>query len=73
VPAVPIGLPPRALLEFDHVNPELKAFNIGQSLQYRRWQSVLDEIEKCEVVCRNCHRRRESRRSGAARVLLTEV
>ena len=57
------------VLEFDHLCD--KSFDIGAALPYRNWQSILDEIEKCEVVCRNCHRRRESRRMGALRVLLT--
>jgi len=71
-PCVDCGERDPVVLEFDHLDPDTKAFNIGASLSYRRWQSILDEIEKCEVVCRNCHRRRESRRIGAARVILTE-
>jgi hypothetical protein len=39
------------VLEFDHLDAEAKAFTIGQSLPYRNWQAILDEIEKCEVVC----------------------
>jgi hypothetical protein len=58
------------VLEFDHLDAEDKSFNIGQALSYRRWQTILDEIEKCEVVCANCHRRRTARRRGAVRVLL---
>ncbi len=58
------------VLEFDHLSD--KAFDIGQSLSYRRWETILSEMEKCEVVCRNCHRRRESRRSGTVRHLLAE-
>jgi hypothetical protein len=33
--------------------------------------AVLDEIEKCEVVCANCHRRRTARRRGTLRYLLS--
>lgn len=50
-PCVDCGESDPVVLEFDHLNPELKSFNIGQSLPYRRWQSILKEIEKCEVVC----------------------
>jgi hypothetical protein len=59
------------VLEFDHLGD--KEFDIGSALPYRNWQSILDEIEKCDVVCRNCHRRRESRRMGALRVVLTDL
>lgn len=59
------------VLEFDHLAD--KAFDIGSALPYRNWESILEEIAKCEVVCRNCHRRRESRRMGALRVLLTNA
>jgi hypothetical protein len=34
---------------------------------------VLEEIEKCEVVCANCHRRRTSSRRGALRVVLNTL
>jgi hypothetical protein len=53
---------PTRQLEFDHLRD--KCFDIGQSLPYRSWQSILDEIEKCEVVCANCHRRRTARRAA---------
>jgi hypothetical protein len=53
------------VLEFDHQRD--KAFAIGQALSYRNWQSLLDEIAKCEVVCANCHRRRTARQRGTVR------
>ena len=56
------------VLEFDHIFG--KSFNIGSALRYRNWQSILDEIAKCEVVCANCHRRRTARRGGHVRALL---
>lgn len=58
------------ILEFDHLGN--KSFDIGQALPYRNWQSILDEIAKCEVVCANCHRRRTARRRGSLRALLTD-
>jgi hypothetical protein len=61
------------VLEFDHLDMEAKSFDIGHSLPYRSWQSILDEIEKCEVVCANCHRRRTAQRRGSLRVLLNQA
>lgn len=58
------------VLEFDHL-PE-KSFAIGQALTRKRWQTILKEIEKCEVVCANCHRRRTARRKGSLRAVLRE-
>jgi hypothetical protein len=55
---IPASTPVRRIpaLEFDHLGN--KAFNIGQALSYRSGQSILDEIEQCEVVCADCNRRR---------------
>jgi len=57
------------VLEFDHLRD--KRFDIGAALSYRNWQSILDEIDKCEVECANCHRRRTARRQGWLRARLT--
>ncbi len=56
------------VLEFDHLTD--KSFNIGAGLRYRNWQSILNEIAKCDVVCANCHRRRTAIRAGTARAIL---
>jgi hypothetical protein len=58
------------VLEFDHLDAEAKSFDIGQALSYRNWKSILEEMEKCEVVCANCHRRRTAVRRGALRAVL---
>ena len=54
----------------DHLDAKAESFNISHALPYRGWQSILDEIEKCEVVCANCHRRRTATRNGHMRLLL---
>ena len=38
----------------------------------RNWDSVLDEIAKCDVVCANCHRRRTALRGGFARAVVAQ-
>jgi 5-methylcytosine-specific restriction endonuclease McrA len=58
------------VLEFDHLRD--KSFNISQKFRERAWQTILDEMEKCEVVCANCHRRRTAKRQGALRAVLTQ-
>jgi hypothetical protein len=56
------------VLEFDHQRD--KCFDIAAGLPYRNWASILAEIEKCEVACANCHRRRTARQRGWVRAVL---
>jgi hypothetical protein len=58
------------VLEFDHVRG--KRFDVCRGLPDRNWESILEEIEKCEVVCANCHRRRTAERAGTVRALLVQ-
>ena|ERR1700712_1096671 len=47
------------VLEFDHINPETKSFNISQAARFGKdWGIVLAEMEKCQILCANCHKRR---------------
>jgi hypothetical protein len=55
------------VLEFDHTGH--KSFSISVGIRGHKWQSVLDEIEQCDVVCANCHRRRTALRGGFIRAL----
>jgi hypothetical protein len=47
---------PSYVMDFDH--REDKSFAISQAWRARSWSRVLSEIEKCDVVCANCHRER---------------
>ena len=69
-PCADCGETDPVVLEFDHLRD--KRFSISEGLQGRNWQSVLDEIAKCEVVCANCHRRRTARRGGFARAAVAQ-
>jgi hypothetical protein len=44
-------------LDFDHRPGEIKLFDLSQA-GGRSWTRVWAEIQKCDVVCANCHRRR---------------
>jgi hypothetical protein len=68
-PCVDCGETDPVVLEFDHVAD--KEFEVARNFAERSWQSILDEIEKCEVVCANCHRRRTAARRGALRFVIT--
>lgn len=43
-------------LEFHHINPEQKDFAIGSRGYTRSWNKVKTELDKCVLVCSNCHR-----------------
>ena len=44
------------VLEFHHRNPEEKEFNVSAKGHCRSWERVKKEIEKCNLICANCHR-----------------
>lgn len=43
-------------LEFHHLNPEEKDFSIGSKGYTRSWEQVKIELDKCILVCSNCHK-----------------
>lgn len=45
-------------LEFDHVNPHTKAFELGSEVAGRTWTEIWSEAQKCVVRCRSCHSKR---------------
>lgn len=49
---------PRAL-ELHHINGE-KEFGIGDKGYTRSWEKVKQELDKCVLVCANCHRELEA-------------
>jgi len=70
-PCADCGEADPVVLEFDHLRD--KAFNVTWGIDNVAWAKLLAEIEKCEVVCANCHRRRTSRRRGALRAVLSST
>lgn len=45
-------------LEFHHLDPSNKSFSI--SSKFKSWDNIVKELEKCVLVCSNCHREIES-------------
>jgi len=57
-PCVDCGESDVLVLEFDHRDRALKWKPVGVLAVARRWPRVRTEIEKCDVRCVNCHRRK---------------
>ena len=43
-------------LEFHHLNPEEKEFSISRDITKISWVKLKLELEKCVMLCANCHR-----------------
>ena len=43
-------------LEFHHRDPSKKDFGLSQKGLTRAWKKVRAELDKCILVCANCHR-----------------
>lgn len=50
------------VLEFDHVKD--KEYGISQMMSKFNWRRIEEEIEKCEIVCANCHKKRTASQFG---------
>lgn len=42
-------------LSFHHTDPKEKDFGISSKGYTRSWESVKKELDKCILVCHNCH------------------
>ena len=47
---------PYYVMEFDHLRD--KSFTISNLSKINSWEHFLEEIDKCEIVCANCHKHR---------------
>jgi hypothetical protein len=42
-------------IDFDHRDPQLKSFTISQKMGRAHVSDLIEEMAKCDAVCRNCH------------------
>jgi len=45
-----------AALEFHHLDPNKKDFSLSSSGTTKSWDSIKIELDKCVLLCANCHR-----------------
>jgi hypothetical protein len=56
---------PYVCMDFDHKDPSTKRLEISRCLSRTgSWRILIAELEKCVLVCSNCHRIREAERRG---------
>lgn len=64
-PCIHCGEADPIVLEFDHRIHAEKKFNIGNAANGGKTiKKLLEEIEKCDVLCANCHRRKTYHERG---------
>ena len=44
------------VLDFHHINPSTKEFGISGKGMTGSWEKIKAELDKCILVCANCHR-----------------
>lgn len=42
-------------LDFHHLDPNQKDINVSQMVRTYSWDNIMAEVDKCIVVCKNCH------------------
>ena len=50
------GITDARVLDLHHRNSEEKVLAVSQMLYRSAWAAVVAEMEKCRVLCANCHR-----------------
>ena len=45
-----------AALDFHHIDEKTKSFGLSQSGMTRSWERTKKELNKCVILCANCHR-----------------
>jgi hypothetical protein len=43
------------VLVFHHLDPKIKKFTIGADYSWFGWNKIMEEVEKCVILCHNCH------------------
>lgn len=41
--------------DFHHINPGEKEFGISRSGKCRKYEDLIAEVDKCQLLCKNCH------------------
>lgn len=59
------GISDPRVLEFDHIDPKTKDFSIAKAMHdIMSWDKLLAEIQKCQILCANCHKIKTAAEQG---------
>ena len=51
---------PPYVYDFHHLDPKIKDTSIAR-IMGRKWEGIVHELDKCVLLCANCHRIRENK------------
>jgi transcription elongation factor Elf1 len=61
------------VLDFDHRDPKMKSFTVNKMLMNTMsWDNIFKEIQKCDIRCANCHRRRTAKQFNWLKQILQD-
>lgn len=60
-----------AALDFHHREPKEKEFSIAELLT-RKWETIKRELDKCDLLCANCHRELHDKLKAVASIWKNE-
>lgn len=64
-PCIDCGEDDIVVLDFDHRDPSTKSFSISHRLRgTTSWKRIFEEIQKCDIRCANCHRKKTARQEN---------
>jgi len=58
-----------AAMDFHHINPDDKMYDV-KDIMARKWETIKSEIEKCMLLCSNCHREEHWNERNKKRTIL---
>ena len=72
-PCITCGESDPIVLEFDHREGTEKIESISNLVSHSSWERIKNEIEKCDVLCANCHRRKSAKQFGYKRHIYVNI
>ncbi|MCY7347151.1 MAG: hypothetical protein LH614_13135 [Pyrinomonadaceae bacterium] len=72
-PCIMCGESDPIVLEFDHRDRNDKIESVSVMTRNSSWERIEFEIQKCDVLCANCHRRKTAAQFGYKRHIFVNV